>query len=423
VVSRAIFSSLRIPNFRRYFIGSVISTSGSWVQIVAQAWLVLKLTGSGTALGLVTAAQFLPVLLFATSGGVIADRFSKRKALYIVQTSLGVAALTLGLLVATDSVEMWMVYVISWCTGCLTAVDLPTRHTFVVELVGPDHLTNAVTMQSVVINVARIVGPTLAATMINTLGLAACFLFNGATFGLMIVSLVLMDERQLLPPTRTVRAPGQLREGFAYVRRTREVFVLLVMMGVVGTLGFEMQVILPLIARFTFDGDAGLYSLMTAAMGSGALLAATVVATLGRQRPSMLGAIAIGYGFTCCVAAAAPNVVAVLLALVFVGAASIIFLAVGNATLQLVTEPTMRGRVMGLWTTAFLGTTPIGGPIVGWVGEHVSPRWGLGVGGISSVAAGAVGYRTLLGLERARTNGLRRDVGLAVQPDDAAERS
>jgi MFS family permease len=421
VAGRAIFSSLRIPNFRRYFIGSVISTSGSWVQIVAQAWLVLKLTDSGTALGLVTAAQFGPVLLFATWGGVIADRFPKRKALYVVQTSLGATALALGLLVATGSVEMWMVYVISWCTGCLTAVDLPIRHTFIVELVGPDHLTNAVTMQSVVINLARIVGPTLAATMINTLGLAACFLFNAATFVMMIVSLVTMDERQLRPPTPTARAPGQLREGFAYVRRTREVFVLLVMMGVVGTLGFEMQVILPLIARFTFGGDAGLYSLMTVSMGAGALLAATVVATLGRQRPSMLGAIAIGYGVTCCIAAAAPNVVAVLVALVFVGAASILFLAVGNATLQLVTEPAMRGRVMGLWTTAFLGTTPIGGPIVGWVGEHVSPRWGLGVGGISSIAAGALGYRTLLGLEGLRMKGLGGDVP-DIEPDDAAER-
>ncbi len=389
------FSSLRVPNYRRFFGGQVISLSGTWMQGIAQSWLVLELTGSGTALGLVSSLQFLPVLLFGPFGGVIADRFDKRRVLYVTQLVAAVLALTLGTLVATEVVELWMVYVLASCLGFVYVVDNPTRQTFIHEMVGSDNLTNAVSLNSVVVNAARVIGPGLAGTLILAVGLAPCFFINAASYSAVFLALWLMDPTQLHREVRSVRRGGQLRAGLRYVRSTPEVLVPLLMMGVVGTLAYEFQVVLPLLARFTFEGDAGTYGTLSALMGLGAVIGGLATAGAGRQPATALSRTAIVFGILHIAAAAMPTLGATYVAMVFVGAASIRFLALGNATLQLAASPEMRGRVMALWAVAFLGSTPIGGPIIGWIGEHIGPRVAMGLGGVATITAGILAYPAL----------------------------
>ena len=389
------FSSLRIRNYRLYFFGQMVSLSGTWMQGVAQAWLVLQLTGSGTALGLVTAFQFLPVLLLGPMGGVVADRFDKRRLLFVTQAIAGSLAGILGLLVVTDLVELWMVYALALALGLVTTVDNPTRQTFVLEMVGADELTNAVTLNSVMVNVARVIGPAVAGVLIATVGIGICFLLNAASYLATLASLAVMrtDLLERTPPQP--RKKGQLREGFRYVRATPELLWPLVMMAVVGTLAYEFQVILPLVARFTFEGDAGTYGLMSSTMGAGAVVGGLYTAGKKRHGTTALSLAAMAFGGFILAAAAAPTLAVELVALFLVGATSITFLALGNTTLQLGAAPEMRGRVMALWAVAFLGSTPVGGPIIGGIGEHVGPRWGLVVGGVAAFLAGALTYRVL----------------------------
>ena len=394
VVAR-IFSSLKVPNYRLYFVGQVVSLSGTWMQGVAQAWLVLDLTGSGTALGLVSSLQFLPVLLFGPLGGVLADRFDKRRLLYGTQTAAAALAATLGVLVATGVVQVWMVYVLATCLGFVYVIDNPTRQTFIHEMVGANDLTNAVSLNSVVVNVARVIGPGLAGTLIVAVGLAPCFFINAASYGAVLVALFLMNPQRLHRGANQARGRGQLREGLRYVRSTPEVLVPLVMMAIVGTLAYEFQVVLPLLARFTFHGDAGTYGAMSMVMGLGAVVGGLATAAAGRRPATSLAWTAIAFGVIQLITSAAPTLTLTLIALGLLGATSIRFLALGNATLQLAAAPEMRGRVMALWAVAFLGSTPIGGPIVGWIGEHIGPRFALGLGGFATVAAGVLAYRAL----------------------------
>ena len=389
------FSSLKVPNYRLYFAGQVVSLSGTWMQGVAQAWLVLDLTGSGTALGLVSSLQFLPVLLFGPMGGVLADRFDKRRLLLITQVVAATLAAVLGLLVATDLIEVWMVYVLAACLGFVYVVDNPTRQTFLHEMVGPDNLTNAVSLNAVVINVARVIGPGLAGTLILAVGLAPCFFINAASYGAVLIALFLIDPDRLHREARQVRRRGQLREGLRYVWSTPEVRVPLLMMAIVGTLAYEFQVVLPLLARFTYRGDAGTYGTMSMLMGLGAVVGGLITAAMRRPPATALSRNAIVFGSIQVAAALAPNLITTFVAMVFLGAASIRFLSLGNSTLQLAAAPEMRGRVMALWAVAFLGSTPIGGPIVGWVGEHIGPRVALGLGGVATLTAGVLAYPAL----------------------------
>ena len=389
------FSSLRIPNYRNYFFGQIVSLSGTWMQGVAQAWLVLDITGSGTALGLVTSVQFLPVLLFGPMGGVIADRFDKRKVLYCTQFAAAGLALTLGIVVATGVVELWMVFALAACLGFVYVVDNPTRQTFIHEMVGSEQLPNAVSLNSVVVNAARVIGPGLAGTLILTLGLAPCFFINAASFVAVILALSRMDPEGLHRSQPQPRRRGQLREGLRYVRATPEVRIPLLMMAVVGTLAYEFQVALPLLARFTFDGDAGTYGTLSAVMGLGAVIGGLATAGAGRRPATALAHTAVVFGTLHMAAALMPTLAATYVAMLFVGAASIRFLALGNATLQLAAAPEMRGRVMALWAVAFLGSTPIGGPIIGWIGEHIGPRWAMGLGATATLTAGLLAYPEL----------------------------
>ena len=391
------FRSLSNRNYRIFIAGQVVSLSGTWMQSVAQAWLVLRLTGSGTALGLVIALQFLPVLLFGPFGGVIADRFPKRRLLVGTQTVAMTQALVLGVLELTGAIELWMVFAMAAVFGLVTAVDNPARQTFVLEMVGRDDLTNAITLNSVVVNAARVVGPALAGVLIAVVGIGICFVLNAASYVAVIIALLLMRTSELSPAPTQVRAKGQLRAGLSYVRATPELLVPLVMMAIIGTLSYEFQVILPLVAERTFDGGAGTYGTLTSAMGVGAVVGG--LATAGRSgAPTDAGLVraAAMFGAVILLAAVAPFLWLEVLVLVLVGAASINVLATGNTTLQLRAAPEMRGRVMALWAVAFLGTTPVGGPIIGFIGEHAGPRVGLAVGGTAALVAAGVGWWRLV---------------------------
>jgi MFS family permease len=394
-LSARTFSSLSNRNFRLYMIGQAISLSGTWMQTVAQAWLVLKLSNSGTDLGLVTAMQFLPVLFLGPWGGVIADRLPKRPVLYATQAVSGVLALILGVLVATGAVELWMVYVLAGALGIVAAVDNPTRQVFVLEMVGESELNNAVTLNSVMVNLARVVGPALAGALIAGVGLAVCFLLNGASYAAVLVALAMMRAGELHTARPVPRARGQLRAGLRYVWSNPALRDTLIMMALVGTLAYEFQVSLPLLARFTFHGDSGMYATMSSVMGAGAVAGGLWTAGRRAGRLSTLAWSSVVFGAVILAAAVAPGLGAELAALVVVGAASITFLALGNTMLQLEAAPEMRGRVMALWSVAFLGSTPVGGPIIGVVGEHVGARWSLVVGGVAAVAGGAYGLARL----------------------------
>jgi len=401
---RRMFTSLQVPNFRLFFAGQVISLSGTWMQGVAQAWLVLDLTGSGTALGLVSSLQFLPVLLFGPMGGVLADRFDKRKVLYATQTAAAMLAAILGTVVATGVIEVWMVYVLAACLGLIQVVDNPTRMTFIHEMVGAENLTNAVSLNSVLVNVARVIGPGVAGALIVTVGLAPCFFINAVSYVAVLIALFLMNPSRLFRGERVARRRGQLREGFRYVRATPEVLVPLIMMAVIGTLAYEFQVSLPLLARFTFHGDAGTFARMSVLMGAGAIVGGLITAASKRTSATVLAWTAGLFGAIQLLTAVAPTLALTYAALVLLGATSIRVISLGNATLQLAASPAMRGRVMALWSVAFLGSTPIGGPIVGWVGEHIGPRVAIGMGGVASMACGLFAYRALARI-RLRANG------------------
>ena len=419
--ARRTFRSLRVRNYRLYMTGQVISMIGTWMQSVAQAWLVLKLGRSGTALGLVAAAQFLPVLLLSPWGGLLADRFDKRRILLATQAGLGLLALLLGVLTVSHSVRLWMVFCVAAGFGVMNAADNPARQTFVMEMVGADHVSNAVTLNSVTMNLARIIGPAIAAIVIATLGTGVCFLVNGVSYVAVLFALWRMDTSVLYRVPAQERRKGQLREGYAYVRRTPEVLSPLLLMAVVGTLGYEFNVTLPLIAKYTFHGGAGTYGTITSAMGIGAVAGGLVTASRKNPDSNYLPWVTAIFGLTLVGAALAPVLGAELVAIMFVGASSITFLAVANTTLQLRAAPEMRGRVMSLWSMAFLGSTPIGGPIVGYIGQHLGARYGLALGGVASIGAGLVAFSALVRTRRRRPATGAERVAAAMATSESVE--
>lgn len=387
------FASLSVPNYRRYFVGQVVSISGNWMQIVAEMWLVVQLTGSGTAVGLTAGLQFLPVLLFAAWGGVLADRFDKRTLLTITQLCMALPALALWGLTAGGQIEIWMVYALVLARGTVTAIDNPARQSFVSEMVGGERVVNAVALNSVIVHSARIVGPAAAAALIALLGVAACFAVNAATFLVMVTALRLMDAALLERPERVPRARGQLRQALAYVRRTPELRIPLVMMVVAGTVSFNFQVLLPLLAAQTWHGTASTYAALTAAMGVGSVIGALAAGARGRVGPQTLVAAAALFGVAELLVALAPTLELQALALVPMGAASVTFAAGVNSSLQLTAAPALRGRVMALYSTVFLGSTPIGAPLVGWLAEVAGPRSGLYAGAAAAIAAAVYARR------------------------------
>jgi MFS family permease len=353
------------------------------------------MTHSGTQLGLVTAAQFLPMLVLGPWGGLIVDRFPKRKILYFTQSISAVLALTLAVLVATDTVQLWMVYVLSFFLGLTNAVDNPARQTFVTELVGDDRLANAVSLNAIQINLSRVVGPALAGTLIATVGIAPLFFINAFSFVAVLFALRAMNGAEFSPTKIITRASGQLAEGFRYVAKHPVLYNTLIMMAIIGTLTYEFTVSLPLLAEFTFHGSAGTYAVLMASMGIGSMIGGVYTASKKRPTRKSIVVSAFFFGVTTLIASAMPTLILEIIAIAFVGFSSIIFLAYSNIILQLESVPEMRGRVMALLAVAFLGSTPIGGPIIGWIAEHAGPRYGLVVGGIAALVAASIGYRSL----------------------------
>jgi MFS family permease len=393
--SRVTFAALAVPNYRRYISGQAVSLIGTWMQMIAQAWLVLELTNSSIDLGIVTALQTLPVLLLGPYGGVIADRIDKRRLMVVLQSLMGVQALVLGLLTVTHVIQLWEIGVLAGLLGLNNAFENPARQSFMLEMVGPEYLRNAVSLNSTLVNVARVIGPAVAGILIATVGTGVCFLINAVSFIPVVASLMLLDLSQLMPSERAVRAKGQLREGLRYVRDMPELAAPLVMMGLAGMLAYEFQVSLPVFDHRVLHAGSDGYGFMTAAMGVGAVAGGLFTATRGKTglRPLVVASAALGAFIV--VASIAPTMPLELIALLFVGAASVSFMAIGNSTLQLRAAPSMRGRVMSLWFVAFQGSTPIGGPVIGWVIAAAGARVGLGVGGLTCLVAAALGLVVL----------------------------
>ncbi|ADP79254.1 MFS transporter [Pseudofrankia inefficax] len=398
------FAALRVPNYRRFMTGQIISMCGTWMQTIALGWLVLSLGASGTMLGVVTAAQFLPVLLVGAYGGLVADRANTRALLITTASLQATLAAVLGVLVITHVVALWMVVVFAALLGLTQAADNPARQSFVQEMVGPETLPNAVTLNSVTMNAARVVGPAIAGLLITLIGTGTCFLLNALSFAAVIVALIRLDRAALRPKPRLTKAPGQIREGFHYAVRTAGIRIPLMMMVITGTLAYEFQVTLPLVARETFHGTAATYSLLTGAMGAGAgaVVGGLLVARRRLTGVRSLVVIAAVFGVLILATAAAPSLPLVVGALVLTGAASVAFISTGNATVQLSSEPRMRGRVMALWSIAFIGTTPVGGPIAGTVAQALGARAGLVLAGVAALVSAAIGLASLRRADAAR---------------------
>jgi MFS family permease len=399
VAAHQTFSSLRIRNFRLYFIAQLISVSGTWMQSVAQAWLVLHLTGSGVDLGIVVGLQFLPMLLLGPFGGLVADRTNKRRLLFVTQSAGGLLALVLGILVVTDTVVLWQVYLLALMLGVVNLFDNPARQTFMMEMVGRDDLPNAVSLNTVVMNASRVVGPAIGGVIITVFGLGICFFVNAASYVAVIIGLAMMRVVELHRTEPVERAKGQVRDGFRYVWRTPALRNVLLAVALIGIFAYNFTVTLALLAKVTFHGGAGTYAVLTSCMGAGAIVGGLLTAHRSRPTPRLLQVLALVFGGLLAAVALAPTLVAAGLLIALMGAASIGFIATANATLQLTADPGMRGRVMALYAMAFLGTTPIGAPLVGAIAQWTDPRIAMLTGAAATIiAAGLLMWRHQAGL-------------------------
>jgi MFS family permease len=389
------FRSLGNRNYRLFTAGQVISNTGSWMQRVAQDWLVLELThGSGTALGITTGLQFLPMLA-SPWGGVIADRYPKRAILMLTQTLMGGLAAILGVLSLTGAVRIWHVYLLALALGMVTVVDNPTRQAFAAEMVGKDALPNAVALNSAVFNLARIAGPAVAGLVISLAGTPMAFLINAASYGAVLVGLKLMRPAELHAPRPVRRARGQLRDSVRYVGARPELWVPLICVFFVSTFGMNFQVTNALMSRQVFGTGAGAFGIASAAYALGALGGALLAARRVQPGLRLLLGTAGAFGLLEMVTGLMPDFWSFLVMLVPTGLAVITFSTTANSTTQLAASADMRGRVMGLYMLVFLGGAPLGSPMVGWVAEQFGPRMSMIFGGLISVAATAAAARML----------------------------
>ncbi|MDG9719255.1 MFS transporter [Streptomyces sp. DH24] len=402
----SMFSSLSVRNYRLFFAGQVVSNTGTWMQRIAQDWLVLSLTGSSTAVGVTTALQFLPMLLFGLYGGVLVDRLPKRPALLVTQSSMAVTGLALAFLTITGHVEVWHVYVAAFAVGLATVVDNPARQSFVSEMVGPDQLQNAVSLNSANFQSARLIGPAVAGVMITGVGTGWAFLFNGLSFVAPIAGLLMMRGRELHTVERAPRGKGQLREGLRYVAGRPDLIWPIVLVGFVGTFAFNFPVYLSAFADDVFQAGAGSYSMFNTLMAVGSVTGALLAARRGTARLRVLSAAAMVFGAIEIVAAAAPELWMFALLMIPLGLFGMTVNVTANTTIQMATDPAMRGRVMSLYMMVFLGGSPVGAPIVGWITDTYGARVGLAAGGAVAATAAAV-----IALVLARVGGLRLSVG------------
>lgn len=406
-------------SFRLYFAGQVISTSGTWLNATATAWLVLQLTHSGVALGVNTGLLFLPILLIGAFGGVLADRFDKRKILMWTQGAQALLSFALFVLVATGVVELWMVYALSFLGGVVLALDNPTRQSFYVEMVGEDDLTNAVSLNSAVFMGSRVIGPALAGFLINYVGLSSPFLVDGISYAAVIAGLALMRPEDLHPQQRSTRERGHLMAGFRYVWSTPELRRPLLVLAVVCTFSFNWAVLVPLIAVQTFHGGPDTLGWLSAATGIGSFVGAIFMANRAAT-PTMyrLALFTTASGLALILPALAPSLGWAYLFVVPMGLAIMVLLITANSMLQLSAKPQARGRVMALYSIVLLGSTPIGSPITGWVGQHLGARWAFVMnGGVALVT----GVALLTARHRARAPERTGDLDPVETPGEDSE--
>jgi MFS family permease len=386
------FRSLRIRNYRLFFFGQLVSVSGTWMQQLAQDWLVLRLTNRALPVGITTALQFAPVLVFGVWGGLIADRLDKRKLLIATQAAMGALALALGILTATGTVRLWMIYLLALLLGCATSFDMPARQSFVTEMVGPEHLANAVGLNSAVFNSARIIGPAAAGVMIGVFGIAPAFIINAVSYLAVMVALWMMDPEELYRKAGVERSRGQVREGLRYVWATPTLRWTILLMGVVATFGLNFRVALPLLSRFTFHGGPGLYGVLASLMAVGSVAGALTAASRSRPTQALLLWSVAGFGLSALVLGFLSSPLLAGILLIPVGFFSIAWISTANTTVQLGSTAEMRGRVMSIYGLLLLGSAPIGALLIGWMSEQWGPSSTLLLAGVSSLIAGGVAF-------------------------------
>ncbi|HEV3462475.1 MAG TPA: MFS transporter, partial [Actinomycetota bacterium] len=379
-----------VRNFRLFLFGHLVSSTGTWMQQVGQDWLVLRLTDAPLPLGITLALQFAPMLAFGAWAGLVADRADKRRLLLATQTAMAVLALVLGTLTATGAVRLWMVYVLALLLGVATAFDMPARQAFVSEMVGPDRVVNAVGLNSASFNTARVLGPAVAGALIAVVGIAPAFFVNAVSYLAMIGGLLAMDPDRLYRRAAVERGRGQIRAGIRYVWATPVLRSTIVLVAVVGMLGLNYRVALPLLARFAFDGGPGVYGALAAVMAAGSVVGALAVARRGRPTRALLVGSVAAFGLLSFAAALAPSIVVEAAFLFPIGAASLAFVATANSTVQLASSPEMRGRVMSLFGLVLLGSGPPSGLLSGWMAGQFGPRSILILSGVSCVLAATV---------------------------------
>ena len=386
------FRSLRFPNYRLWAAGAMISNTGTWMQRVAQDWLVLTVltANSAVAVGITTGLQFGPILVLAPLAGVISDRFDKRIVLMITQSAAGIISLLLGLLVLGGHAQLWHVYVLAALSGVVAAIDSPARQTFVTEMVPIEDLPNAVGLNSASFNAARLIGPGVAGLLIAGIGIGWVFVINAASFLAVVFSLTRMRIADLELVARPKRAKGAMRAGMRYVRKRPDIILILVVIGLIGMFGINFQMTTAIIARLVFDKGAAEYGLLGSIMAIGSLAGALISARRDKPSIRLIVGSALVFGLFSSAAALMPNYWTFALALIPVGLSALLLLTTANSTVQMTVAPAMRGRVMALYMAIFMGTTPIGAPIVGWIAEAWGPRWSILFGGLVSIAVAAV---------------------------------
>jgi len=393
--ARDTFRSLHVRNFRLFFAGQLVSQTGTWLTMVAQTLLVLKLTDSGVAIGLLTAFQFGPVLLLGAWAGSVADRSDKRRLLIGTQAAAMVQSLVLAAVVLSGQETVAVIYALAFCQGVITAFDNPARRAFVVEMVPDDMVANAVSLNSTVMTGSRIVGPAAAGLLVITVGFGWAFLIDGLSYIAVICGLLLMRSEELHPSTPTAKGRGQVREGLRYVRSKPDLFVPLVMMAAIGTFAFNFQVVVPLLVTGPLGGGESTFTLLFSVLSLGSMLGALWTARRTEVSSQQIVVAAAGFGATMLLLAASPALWFAFPAGILLGIASIAFMTTSTAIVQMRAAPEYRGRVLALQAMVFLGSTPIGGPTVGWISDTMGPRAGVAVGGLSCLLAAAWARRAL----------------------------
>ncbi len=411
------FRSLRVFNYRLWFAGALVSNTGAWMQRTAQDWIVLtELTdGDAAALGITMALQFGPLLLLMPVAGLIADRFDRRRVLIITQAAQLVLALGLGILVVTGHATLWYVYGFALLLGVATAIDAPVRQSFVSELVTDIDLPNAVALNAMSFQSARLIGPAVAGVLVALLGAGPVFLINAASFAGVLTSLFFIRRAQLVAAPRLARARGQIRDGLRYVRGRSDIVVVLVMVFVVGTFGFNFPIFISTVSTVEFGGGSREFGLLSSVMAVGAVVGSLLAAKRERARFGVIVLAAVAFGVACILAALSPNTWLFGAALLLVGLSSITMMNTANAYVQTTTDPIVRGRVMALYLALFAGGTPIGAPIVGWVANVMGPRWAVGIGAASGLLAAALAIAWLVARRGMRVSRADTWIGLRLR--------